>query len=431
MTELVDQFNLLRAEMSAIQTKVQQQENELNQLRNLTESSFTSILQPINREAKPQNRRQALKTLVAATLGATALSTTLGATTTTTALAQTPNPNTMGDPNATSPEPEGAPPPATPGTFYLTIPGQSFTSINSTYAFGPSTFGELLTSNGGVFQAYLELPQGAQVTELVYYFKKNVSATIFMYFNRYNSEDGTFATIGQDNTFPAPVNATIQTRPIPIPTPALALIDNPTYGYLILASLPNTTSVNLFGVRIGYTTTPVAPPVTTLNGLNGGLNLVGVGGLTVTPAGSNITLSVPANINLLPATVRVAASIGSSPPLNNPKLTSIGATPVIGNNSTQQLTVAGVGGIPATGVKGVTGVLTNVGATAGGNLRFWTAGTAPDAANLNVPAALPALNLSASFAIPVDATGKVYLGFANSIPGSQCGYVFDITGYWT
>jgi hypothetical protein len=66
-------------------------------------------------------------------------------------------------------------------------------------------------------------------------------------------------------------------------------------------------------------------------------------------------------------------------------------------------------------------------ATAGGNLRFWIGGTA---ANVNIPGALPSLNLTASFAIPLDNEGKVYLGFASGVIGAQCGYVVAISGYW-
>jgi hypothetical protein len=74
--------------------------------------------------------------------------------------------------------------------------------------------------------------------------------------------------------------------------------------------------------------------------------------------------------------------------------------------------------------------LTNVVATVGGNLRFWTGGSAPNAANLNVPSALPSLNLTASFAIPLNTNGKTYLGFGSGMDGAICGYVVDILGYW-
>jgi hypothetical protein len=156
-------------------------------------------------------------------------------------------------------------------------------------------------------------------------------------------------------------------------------------------------------------TVPPAP-VTSVNGQTG---------VVVIP-------SAAPNVNLLATPVRVAATIA---PLNAPPLKATAANPATGNSSTVQITIGGTNGIPA-GVKGVVGVLTNVGATAGGNLRFWTGGTAPNVANLNIPSAMPSLNLTASFAIPLDANGKTYIGFGTGAIGATCGYVVDISGYW-
>lgn len=145
--------------------------------------------------------------------------------------------------------------------------------------------------------------------------------------------------------------------------------------------------------------------------------------------GSDGDISLPTNINFLAATVRVAATNGTVAPLNNAKLTATGANPTIGDTGTIQLTFTGAAtGIPA-GAKGVIGVLTNVSSTNGGNLRFWTSGAAPLAVNLNIPGAMPSLNLSASFAIPLDAAGKAYLGYGSAV-GAQSGYVVDVSGYW-
>jgi hypothetical protein len=131
------------------------------------------------------------------------------------------------------------------------------------------------------------------------------------------------------------------------------------------------------------------------------------------------------NISLLPASVRVAATTNVSGG-TRPLLTAQGPTPVIGNSSTTQIQITGVGGIPA-GAKGCVGVLTNVGATGGGNLRFWTGGAAPNSVNLNIPGALPSLNLSASFSIPLDVNGRVYLGFGTGAgTNGLCGGYFRL-----
>lgn len=153
--------------------------------------------------------------------------------------------------------------------------------------------------------------------------------------------------------------------------------------------------------------TGTATPVTSVNGQTGAVIL-------------------PPNISLLATPVRVAATVA---PFNAPPLRSTGATPAIGNSSTVQLTIAGANNVPP-GAKGVIGVLTNVGATSGGNLRFWTDGIAPNVANLNIPGAMPSLNLTASFAIPLDTNGKTYLGFGTGTVGATCGYVVDVSAYW-
>jgi hypothetical protein len=166
---------------------------------------------------------------------------------------------------------------------------------------------------------------------------------------------------------------------------------------------------------------------------DGTFTISSTGGGAVTSVNGQIgAVTLPNNVNLLDHPVRVAATFAQNPPgvaVINPKLVSAGAVPSIGNSSTVQITMTGATGIPA-GAKGVVGIITNVGATAGGNLRFWTSGSAPNVSNLNVPGAMPALNLTASFAVPLDASGKTYLGFGTGAVGAECGYVVDVSGYW-
>jgi hypothetical protein len=142
-----------------------------------------------------------------------------------------------------------------------------------------------------------------------------------------------------------------------------------------------------------------------------------------------ITSSTQAgNVGLLAAGVRVAGTNGTTPPVNNPKLVANGLSPANPPaNSTINLTIGNANGVPA-GAKGVIGVLTNVGCSGGGNFRFWATGNAPNAANLNVPGANSALNLSTGFVAPLDANGKVNMGLASGATVS-CGYVLDVTGF--
>jgi hypothetical protein len=139
--------------------------------------------------------------------------------------------------------------------------------------------------------------------------------------------------------------------------------------------------------------------------------------LSINPSGSQIIL--------LPNSVRVASTIGTT----TPKLKAVGATPTNSGTSTIEITVAGTNGIPADAT-GIVGVLTNVACTAGGNLRFWIGTTVPNSVALNVPGAVsPVLNLSANFIAPLDANGKVKLGYGTGAIGAECGFVVDVAGY--
>jgi predicted outer membrane repeat protein len=137
-------------------------------------------------------------------------------------------------------------------------------------------------------------------------------------------------------------------------------------------------------------------------------------------------LTAASNLKLLPATYRLAATTnvaGGTVPL----LQAVSSAPTAGNSGTILVTARGQGNIPNEAI-GIVGVLTNVGCSGGGNFRFWTGTTVPNAANLNVPGALPSLNLSTGFTAPLDGNGQVYLGLGSGA-SVKCGYVLDIVGY--
>jgi hypothetical protein len=137
----------------------------------------------------------------------------------------------------------------------------------------------------------------------------------------------------------------------------------------------------------------------------------------VTDGGSGL------GINLLPASVRAATTQNNAAP----NIQAQGSTPAIGNSSTIRIGAGGLFGIP-TDAQGVLGVVTNLSCNFGGNFRFWNGGTAPNASNLNIPGANPALNLSTGFVAPVDNIGSVYLGLGSGA-ATKCGYVMDVGGY--
>jgi hypothetical protein len=162
-------------------------------------------------------------------------------------------------------------------------------------------------------------------------------------------------------------------------------------------------------------------PLDSAGKVNLGLQSAGTCGYVVDVTGYIVPAGQGENLNLLSATQRITIVQGTA---TNKLVGNVNA-PVVGNANTTSLTIGGVGSIPAN-AKGTIGTLTNLGCTAGGNLRFWTGNTTPDAANLNVPSALPSLNLSASFSTPLDSAGKVNLGLQSA---GTCGYVVDVNAY--
>jgi hypothetical protein len=143
------------------------------------------------------------------------------------------------------------------------------------------------------------------------------------------------------------------------------------------------------------------------------------------------TTATPAEaISLFTPSYRVAivnASTGT-------KLVATGATPQVANSSSSQIDMKTILSLP-NGAKGVLGILTNIACTGGGNLRFWTGGTAPNFNNLNIPGislSIPGVtntfNLSTNYVAPLDVNGKLYLGLG-SAAGVNCGYAVDVVGF--
>jgi hypothetical protein len=207
-----------------------------------------------------------------------------------------------------------------------------------------------------------------------------------------------------------------------------------TVNFSAVAS-PNGASVTFPGGSFAVTdATGQASINTTANNIPGAVTVLAtVGGIatTINFSLTNIIVSTPGYLKLLPNAVRVAFANQST----GTRLVATGAVPTIGSTGTIQLTIGGTNDIPANAT-GVTGVLTSINCTGGGNLRFWTGGTAPDFNNLNIPntsLSIPgvstAVNISTGFVSQLDAQGKVYLGLGTA-PGVICGYAVDVTGYF-
>jgi hypothetical protein len=203
------------------------------------------------------------------------------------------------------------------------------------------------------------------------------------------------------------------------------------FRFFVGNTVPNAANLNVPGANsaLNLSTNFIAP-------LSGGKVKLGLG------SGVNVTcgyvldvvgfINAPSaggsNLTLLPATVRVASTLASDN-LNSPKLSATALTPGNTGTATTELTLGGKFSLPSA-AKGVFGVLVNVGCSGGGNFRFWTGSTVPNAANLNIPGAFSALNLSTGFTAGLDATGKVKLGLGSG-SNVACGYVTDLVAFFS
>lgn len=253
------------------------------------------------------------------------------------------------------------------------------------------------------------------------------------------------------NSAPVTVNRVLQLNVIS-GTPQSAVIST-AFGLPLVAKLTDSLGTPVSGATITFTapgsgasavlgggttaTTDASGLVTktvTANAITGTYSVTATTIGVATPITYNLTntatppLPPPGSqIKLLPATVRIAASVGTFAPLKALN----GPTPANPPNASAiSIQVTGANGIP-TNATGLVGTLTNVNCSAGGNLRFWAGATVPNATNLNIPGARPDLNLTTNFVTGLDAAGKVNLGLGSGDTTAQCDYLVDAIGYLT
>jgi hypothetical protein len=159
--------------------------------------------------------------------------------------------------------------PTTPGTSYATYEGFAFQATGGVANVG--NYGELLTASvSGYFTVHLDVPNGATITELVWYFDKFAASSMTCRLTRITTSNPSGGLANQSrtdvtnsSTVSAPVVAgTIQTliQVPPTVSPGPALIDLTTSSYILIANMP-ASNTRLMGVRIGYTrpASPVSP----------------------------------------------------------------------------------------------------------------------------------------------------------------------------
>jgi hypothetical protein len=152
-------------------------------------------------------------------------------------------------------------PPTTPGTAYKTYSGTCFTPHGTengatNYAGGGGVY---RVSGSNEYDCLLELPQGARVTEIVFYVRDDATSTIDLWFSIYQPDSGSFANVTGTNTSGADSSAIIQRKLSGSP---ITTIDNTRYQYILEVVLRETTNQHvIFGARVGYRMTSVLPVV--------------------------------------------------------------------------------------------------------------------------------------------------------------------------
>jgi hypothetical protein len=152
-------------------------------------------------------------------------------------------------------------PPTAPGTVYKTYSGTAFTphgtsSATTAYAGGGGVY---RTAGSIELDCLLELPQGARVTEIVYYLRDDNATTDIQYwFATYQPDIGAYSNIASGATTGVQSGAIVQRVFHGSP---LTIIDNTRYQYLLEVGLSETASTQVvYGARVGYVPAGVMLP---------------------------------------------------------------------------------------------------------------------------------------------------------------------------
>jgi hypothetical protein len=164
---------------------------------------------------------------------------------------------------ATASAPSAAVPPTVPGTLYRTYSGTRFTPL------GTSSAATAYAGGGGVYRTagsqeldcLVELPSGARVTEVIFYFRDNSIASIDFSFATYQPDIGAYSNIASTDSAGVETEAVVNRMLSGTP---LATIDNARFQYLLEVGLPETTNNHvIYGARVGYVVPTTFLPLTT------------------------------------------------------------------------------------------------------------------------------------------------------------------------
>jgi hypothetical protein len=141
--------------------------------------------------------------------------------------------------------------PTTAGFTYQSFSGVDFASRSSAaqvYDGG----GAIHAATGDTWTALVDLPNGAVIREVVFFYVDNDPGDITFYLTQYDpttqtTTDLASATTSGASTNVQPITLTGISGRLP------ATVDTTTYSYNLLAALPASANLRLVGARIGYT----------------------------------------------------------------------------------------------------------------------------------------------------------------------------------
>lgn len=141
----------------------------------------------------------------------------------------------------------------TPGTLYRTYSGGGFytTASSLTYAaVGGAVYATALPAGGYSFSLDMDLPEGATITEVVFFVVDNHASNWSLSLRSYNPETNNFFTLESATSVGA--SSALQTIIIPVDPPVV--VDNTSMSYRLRAAPGVGTSAHLLsGARVGFT----------------------------------------------------------------------------------------------------------------------------------------------------------------------------------
>lgn len=141
----------------------------------------------------------------------------------------------------------------TPGTHYRTYSGGRFYTTASTLTYaasGGAIYATALPAGGYSFSLDMDLPEGATITEVVFFVIDNDATNWGLSLRSYNPETNAFIILESATTTGA--SSALQTIIIPVDPPIV--VDNTSTSYRLRAAPGVGTSAHLLrGARVGFT----------------------------------------------------------------------------------------------------------------------------------------------------------------------------------